>query len=233
MGLEKRRKLSLQINGISMRITGEVKLNDGLKVGITIDSKVQFQSHVEAICKTANQKVKAFSRIAGYLKKHKAYLLYKTFIRSTFNYCPLIWMFCGKIANNRINQLHKCSLRVLHNDYTATLEELLVKSREVTIHCSNLQKLMIELYEHTNYISPAVLTEFFTTIEISYDLRIKNLLQITKVKTSSYGQSSLSFRGSMLWNTLSDKIKSAQNTKEFKTIIKNWKGESCLCIICK
>ena len=69
---------------------------------------------------------------------------------------------------------------------------------------------MIEIYECTNYISPAVLTEFFTTKEISYDLRIENLLQIPKVKTSLYGQSSLSFRGSINWNTLSDSIKSAQ-----------------------
>ena len=102
MGLEKGQKLSLEINGISIRTTEEVKL-----LGIAIDSKLQFQSHVEAICKTANQKVKAFSRIGGYLQKHKAYVLYKTFTRSTLNYCPLIWMFCGKTAINRINQLYK------------------------------------------------------------------------------------------------------------------------------
>ena len=76
MVLEKGQKLSLEINGISTRTTEEVKL-----LGIMIDSKLQFQSHVEAICKTANQKVKAFSLKAGYLQKHKAYLLYKTFIR--------------------------------------------------------------------------------------------------------------------------------------------------------
>ena len=105
-------------------------------------------------------------------------------------------MFCGRTANNRVNQLHKCALRGLRNNYTATFEDLLEKSEEVTVHCSNLQKLMIELYECTNYIGPAVFTEFFTSKEISYDLRIKNLLQIPKAKTS-YGQSSLSFRGSI------------------------------------
>ena len=140
-------------------------------------------------------------------------------------------MFCGKTASNRINQLHKRALRVLHNDYAATFEDLLEKSEEVTVHYSKLQKLTIEIYECTNYIGPAVLTEFYTTKEISYDLRIKNLLQIPKVKPSSYGQSSLSFRGSILWNTLSDRIKSAQNIKRFKTIIRNWKGESCSCIV--
>ena len=111
------------------------------------------------------------------------------------------------------------------------IEELLVKSEEITIHCSNLQKLMIEIYECTSYVSPPVLSEFFTTKEINYDLRIKNLLQVPKVKTSTYGLSSLSFRGSMLWNTLSDSIKSAQSTKSFKTMIKNWKGEKCCCSI--
>ena len=228
MGLEKGQKLSLEINGISMRKTEEVKL-----LGITIDSKLQFQSNVVAICKTANQKVKAFSPIAGYMQKYKAYVLYKTFIRSTFNYWTRMWMFCGKTANNRINQLHKPALRVLHNDYTATFEGLLEKSGEVTVHCSILQKLTIEIYECTNYIGPAVLTEFCTTKEISYDLRTKNLLKIPKVKTSSYGQCSLSFRGSILWNTLSDSVKSAQNIKGFKTMIRNWKGESCSCIVYK
>ena len=93
--------------------------------------------------------------------------------------------------------------------------------------------LMIEIYECTNYIGPAVLTEFFSIRETSYDLRIKNLLQIPKAKTYSFGQSSLSFRGSILWTTLSDSIKSAQNSKGFKTMTRNWKGESCSCIVCK
>ena len=41
---------------------------------------------------------------------------------------------------------------------------------------------MIKIHECTNHNGPAVLTEFFTTKDISYDLRIKNLLQIPKVK---------------------------------------------------
>ena len=124
-----------------------------------------------------------------------------------------------------INQLHKRVLRVLQNDYTVTFEDLLEKSEEVTVHCSNLQKLMIEIYEFTNYIGPAVLAEFFTTKEISCDLRIKNRLQIPKIKTSSYGQSSLSFRGSILWNTLSDSVVQIRCALNFKN--KNKKTTSC------
>ena len=98
------------------------------------------------------------------------------------NYSPLICVFCGKAANNRIKKLHKRELRVLHYNYTATFEDLLEKSKEVTVHCSSLQKLMIEIYEYTNYIGPAILTEFFTAKGISYDLRIKICSRYQKYK---------------------------------------------------
>ena len=35
------------------------------------------------------------------------------FVISNFKYCPIIWMFCGKGANNKINKIHKRALRVL------------------------------------------------------------------------------------------------------------------------
>ena len=88
MGLEKFRKMSLEINGICIRIAKEVT-----PLGIAIGSKLQFQSRVEIICKTVNQKVIAFSQIARYLKKAQVLFALQDFIRSTFNYCPLIWIF--------------------------------------------------------------------------------------------------------------------------------------------
>ena len=66
----------------------------------------------------------------------------------------------------------------------------------------------------------------------TYDLKIKNILQIPKVKTSFMDKAPYHLEV-VYFGTLSDSIKSAQNTKEFKTMIKNWKGESCLSTICK
>ena len=161
---------------------------------------------------------------ATLIHQHALFTVFLSLLAKNSNWCRRKFKTFYKYGHTLsvINQLHKRALRVLQNDYTGTFEDLLEKSEEVTVHCSNLQKLMIEIYECTNYIGPAVLTEFFTTKEISYDLRIKNLIQIPKVKLFSYGQSSLSFRGSILWNTLSDSIKSVQNIKGFKTMIRDW-----------
>ena len=45
---------------------------------------------------------------------------------------------------------------------------------------------MIEIYKCTNDISPAVLSKLFKIKEVNYNLRIKNALQIPKVKIYSY-----------------------------------------------
>ena len=97
-----------------------------------------------------------------------------------------MWMFCGKTASNRINRLRKRALRVLHCDYTSTFEELLARSQEIAIRCSNLLKLMVEVYEYTNFIRPSILSEFFATKKITYDLRVKYLVQVPNVMTALY-----------------------------------------------
>ena len=62
-------------------------------LGVTIDNKLNFNEHVDNICKKANNKLQALARIAKYLSPDKLRIIMKTFIESQFNYCPLTWMF--------------------------------------------------------------------------------------------------------------------------------------------
>ena len=81
------------------------------------------------------------ARIAKYLSVSKRKILLKTFFESLFNYCPLIWMFCGRSLNNKINVLHERALRIAYNDYTSSFETLLDNDFSVTIHQKNLRCL--------------------------------------------------------------------------------------------
>ena len=67
----------------------------------------------------------------------------KPFIESQFGYCPLVWMFCGRQENNRINHLHERALRMVYNDYELTFE----LDNLVSIHHGNIRLLSIELYK--------------------------------------------------------------------------------------
>ena len=126
LGSHQPHKLCLEINNQIVPSSDTVKL-----LGIDIDSKLSFDNHVKkAVCAKASRKVNAFSRVANFITFEQAKLLYNSFIMSNFGYCPLIWMFCGKTANEEINRIHKRALRRLHNDFNSNFEELLARTGE-------------------------------------------------------------------------------------------------------
>ena len=71
----------------------------------------------------------------------------KTFIEAQFNYCTLVWMFCGRKANSKINNIHERSLRIVYSDYHSSFEELLQKVNSFNVHYKNIQSFAIELFK--------------------------------------------------------------------------------------
>ena len=173
LGLKKDQHLALEINGDVITNSIEVKL-----LGVTLDSQPNYKIHASALCVNANRKVSAFARVTKYIDIQKAKLLYQAFIASTFKYCPLIWMFCGKAATDNIDRVHKWALRILLDDHVSTFEALLAKNGETNIHTQNLRMLRIEVYKTLNNTKPPFMQEYFIRKDVKYDPRTRDLLQI-------------------------------------------------------
>ena len=62
-------------------------------LGINVDNKQTFKSHVETLRKKAAQRLHALARIANYMETEQLASLMNTFIMSHFSYSPLAWMF--------------------------------------------------------------------------------------------------------------------------------------------
>ena len=58
---------------------------------------------------------------------NKKRVLMKVFTESQFGYCPLIWVFCSRGVNNKINYLYEQSLRFVCKDNISSFEKLLKK----------------------------------------------------------------------------------------------------------
>ena len=227
LGLKNNQQMCLCIDDKIINQCQQVKL-----LGVTIDSTLNFDEHIFELCGKVNKKVSAFSRLRNYLDDTQAKLLCKTTVLANFNYCPLIWMFSSKAANNEINRTHTRALRVLHKDNDASFDICLQREAETTIHVKNLQKLMLEIFKTLNSLNPSYLWDFFSTKKVEYNLRIKNLVKLPQIKTHTFGTHSLTFRGSILWNALSDDMKICKNVAAFKKKIKTWKGANCSCKLC-
>ena len=112
------------------------------------------------------------------------------------------------------------------------LRNFLDRGDTKTIHTKNLRNLMVEIYKSFNQLNPEYMWEFFIKKDVPYNLRTKELCKLPLVSSQRYGFNSLSFRGSLLWNTLNDELKLTSSIIKFKKGISSWNGRSCTCYIC-
>ena len=55
----------------------------------------------------------------------KKVLLYKSMIKSQFNYCPLVWMYCSRPSNKLINRVHERGPRLtLRNETNKEFQQI-------------------------------------------------------------------------------------------------------------
>ena len=182
-------------------------------LGVTIDNKLNFNEHVDNICKKANNKLHALARIAKYLNPDKLRILMKTFIESQFNYCPLIWMFHSRQLNSKINKLHERALRIVYKNPHLTFQQLLDLDKTHCIHHRNLQKLAVEMYKVSNKLVPAPIQELFPTYENTYNLRSQRCWKSYNVRTVGFGTETFTYRGQKTWHLLPDSIRNSQTLK--------------------
>ena len=137
--------------------------------GITIDSALNFDTHVSNLCKKANQKLlqccqiiwsktssckvvklygarQALERLSNYMEQGKLRLVMKAFITPQFNSYLLVRMFHSRGLNKRINKIHEKSLRLVYNDNILSFVELIVKDDCVTIHDGGIRYWDIQCY---------------------------------------------------------------------------------------
>ena len=88
-------------------------------------------------------------------------------IKSQFNYCPLVWMFCSRQSNNLINKIHERSLRISYKDQKTSYHNLLETHNELTIHQRNLQVLMTEIYKIVNGVAPPIMNSLSLSFEVT------------------------------------------------------------------
>ena len=132
--------LSLKIKDIVLNNVEVVKL-----LGLKIDDKISLVPHVTELCKQSNQKLRALRRLRNFLSDDQTKILVNSYILSPFNYCPLVWMFCGKGGSNLIEKCNYRALRAIKNSSGVSYEDLLADCNVETIHARNLKLLSVQV----------------------------------------------------------------------------------------
>ena len=187
--LSSKSSIETKIGGVSVKSSKMETL-----LGVSIDSELNFENHISDICSKVSRKLSALGRIAGYITLEKRRMLFKAFIESQFNYCPLIWMLHSRTMNNKINRLHERSLRIVYSDQSSTFEELLERDKTFSIHHKNIQSLAIETCKFVNGLSPEIMKSVFHLKENNrYSLKNAYELYSRNPRTVKYGPETIAY----------------------------------------
>ena len=178
-----------------------------------MDDKLKFDKHISEMCTKASRQINALKRVSKYLDENCRIRIYKTFISSAFNYCPVSWMFCGKTNLNKSEKLQEKALRFVFRDTTSSYENLLTRGDFLHLSQYRIRCLGIEVYKCFNGLNPDYLNNLFKQPCLKYELRDSHRLEQPKFNTFTYGLRS---------NVLPFSVKNTKELHVFKKNITEW-----------
>ena len=103
--------ISLSVNESILTPESHVKV-----LSVTLDDRLTFNEHISICCSKAARQLNGLSRLSRYLDISLCSFLFNSFVKSNFNYCPLVWHFCGKVSNEKIRENSTKSLENYYED---------------------------------------------------------------------------------------------------------------------
>ena len=166
------------------------------------------------------------------MSEERRLLDFKSFIRSNFNYCPIIWHFCSKVNTEKLEKLQYRGLKIVYNCYESSYEELLTRANLPTLHVGRLRTIALETYKCINNFAPKYIRDLINLKQSSYSFRYENTLQIPTVRTVAYGQKSFRFEAARVWNGLPNELRKVSAFKDFERLVCTWTGPKSNCAVC-
>ena len=89
-------------------------------LGVTIDNKLDWSSHIDKLTKKIASGIGAIKRIRHFVPQATLHLIYQAIIQPHFDYCNVVWGNCGITLQNKVQKLQNRAARVLtYSNYDA------------------------------------------------------------------------------------------------------------------
>jgi len=182
------KKPSFKIGDATITCEKVVKL-----LGIDIDYKLNFDTHIQGLCKKAATQINILKRVGRNLSVKNKLLIFHTFVLSNFNFCPMTWHFCSETNIKKMEKIQERAIRFIYNDYSTQYIDLLQKVDLPSLQIRRIRSMAIETFKIINEISPPLLNDLIVKRQSTINFRYTNILQIPQVRTTTYGKNSFRY----------------------------------------
>ena len=182
-------------------------------LGITLDSKLKFNLHIEQICKKVSKSIGIIYNIRDLIPAPCLRTLYHSFVYPYLYYCNLIW--------GGTNQCHLEPLIILQKRFIRLINFVppLTHTDPLFSQSKLLKWKEIHRYKCAIYMFKNNLQYSFQRSHV-YETRNRNLLNPTYQRLN-LSQRSISFSGPTVWKSLPAEIKDSGSLESFKRNVKS------------
>ena len=205
----------LTINDVHVKQVNEAKI-----LGVVIDNKLDWNSHIEKITKKIASGIGAIKRTRHLIPQPTLHQLYNALIKPHFDYCNSVWGNCGATLQLRIQKLQNRAARIMtFSDYDTEAGPLLDILGWKNLSRQQKTQRAIMVYKSLHSLAPDYLKSKFQERQSTYTLRdSKNKLKVPFPRTNYY-KNSFSYSGATLWNSLPLQARKAESLGVFKRLL--------------
>lgn len=211
-GKPKTQALEVNINGTKIEMVEEIKF-----LGITIDCKLNWKTHINQIQKKISKNIYIINKIKYNVDYKSLHLLYCCLILPYLSYCIEIWGNNYKSSLDSLVRLQKRAIRIIHKvGYYDHTNILFAQSNQLKL--LDLVKFCTAqlLFKVSKELLPLNIQTCFEKNQGKYHLRGDLNFKVQAARTSRKSMC-VSVRGVRLWNGLEDQLKRCATLTQFKT----------------
>ena len=138
----------ISVDGHAIERMGQIKL-----LGVQIDEKLNFTSHITELCTKASGKEGVLVRLPNLIPCNARLSLYKSSILFHQTYCHLVWHFCNASDQRKLVRIQERSLRAVYKSRSASYQELLDRAKLPTLYNRRLQDIATLMFKVISTVS--------------------------------------------------------------------------------
>ena len=184
-----------------------------------LDYSLQYNVHIDHVCKTLSRKISALRRIKKFLPIQTRKLFYNAYIMPSIDYCLTIW---GNTSHSNLDRVYKLQKRaarcILDAPPDAPSQPLFEKLDWLTVYEQLIVNKYVLLYKSLFNSHPTYLNSMFDfQCNNRYNLRSESNLDLcVPSHKCKLFENSFQYCGAILWNNLPVHIKMSQTLNAFK-----------------
>ncbi len=193
-------------------------------LGIVLDSRLTFSSHVQHIKSKTFSKIKLLGRVRHILDTNTASMLYKTLILPIFDYLDFVYFGISEKDKEILQRLQNCAFKVIlrMDKLTSTTLTHMILEMD-TLQERRMKHVATQMYRFTHKECPETCSNMFTPMSEYHGRHTRSAVNLSLAipKTNlSLGQKNIRYFGVKIWEKIPMDIKMSRSLECFKKAMK-------------